>query len=157
LSWASCRHSCSGLSKGDEVASPPQRRGRCRVNQMRQTETNAGPFGPAFSAHVNSREVLATRPCVRLAQPILNREVRRAVVPRLKGWIWRGVSRFVSTAATEIKPQHWSALYRRPVITPVSVAGLLLRHAPSPAVIERPTKKAPLGAGLRIRGFQIQH
>jgi hypothetical protein len=26
---------------------------------MRQTETNAGPFGPAFSAHVNSREVLA--------------------------------------------------------------------------------------------------
>jgi hypothetical protein len=113
---------------------------------MRQTETNAGPFGPAFSAHVNSREVLATRPWVRLAQPILNREVRRAVVPRLKGWIWRGVSRFVSTAATEIKPQHWSALYRRPVITPVSVAGLVLRHAPSPVVIP------PASAAIRSFG-----
>src|SRR2546430_6492555 len=79
-------------------------------------------------------EIGLTSPPVRLAQPILNREIRRTVVPRLKGWIWWGVSRFVSTAATEIKPQHWSALYRRPVITPVSVAGLVLRHAPSPVV-----------------------
>src|SRR6266581_6825804 len=84
--------------------------------------------------------------CVRLAQLILNREIRRAVVPRLKGWIWWGVSRFVSTAATEIKPQHWSALYRRPVITPVSVAGLVLRHAPSPVVIP------PASAAIRSFG-----
>jgi hypothetical protein len=42
-------------------------------------------------------------PSVGLTQPILNRVVRRAIVPRLKGWIRRGVSRPLSAA--RINPQ----------------------------------------------------
>jgi len=80
-------------------------------------------------------------PCVWLTQPILNREVRRAVVPRFKGWIRRGVSRLVSPAA-EIKSQSRSAIHGRPIVTPIlwrpvvaPVHGRVHRHAPSPIVI----------------------
>src|SRR6266536_4670631 len=76
---------------------------------------------PPTEAASKMLEIGLTSP-VRLAQPILNREVRRAVVPCFKGRIRRGVSRLVSAAA-EIKPQLRSALHGRPVITPVSVAG----------------------------------
>src|SRR5256886_9741283 len=93
-------------------------------------------------------------PCVWLTQPILNREVRRAVVPRFKGWIRRGVSRLVSPAA-EIKSQSRSAIHGRPIVTPIlwrpvvaPVHGRVHRHAPSPIVIPA-ASAAILGLGDR--------
>jgi hypothetical protein len=89
---------------------------------------------------------------VRLAKPILNSEVRRAVVPCFKGRIRWGVPRLVSAAA-EVKPQSRSAIDRpivtsilwRPVVAPGSVAGLVLWDAASPIVIP--------AAPAAIRGF----
>ena len=53
---------------------------------------------------------------IRLAQPILHREVLRAVVPCFKGGIRRGVSRLVPAAA-EVNPQSRSD--RRPIVTSI--------------------------------------
>src|SRR2546430_11170458 len=89
---------------------------------------------------------------VRLAKPILNSEVRRAVVPCFKGRIRWAVPRLVWGAA-EVKPQSRSAIDRpivtsilwRPVVAPGSVAGLVLWDAASPIVIP--------AAPAAIRGF----
>src|SRR5215831_656860 len=92
--------------------------------------------------------------CVWLTQPILNREIRRAVIPCLKSRIWRRVSRFIS-ARTDVN--LGSVPYRRSVVvTPIlrtvvvapilwsEVSWLVHRHAPS-AVIIPPTTAAISG------------
>lgn len=126
-----------------------------RVNRTRQTKTNAGPFGPAFGAHVNSEGILAAS--VRFAQPILNCVVRWAVVPSLKGRIRGRVSCPLPAAGT--KPQLRSAIDRWPVVTSIlwrsviapvlwPVAGCVHRHAPS-AVVVPATAAAILSFGNR--------
>jgi hypothetical protein len=94
-------------------------------------------------------------PSVRLTQPILNCEIRRAVVPCLKGRIRRGVPPLISVAETKLQlgPGRWGSPVvsrRRPVITPGrprrgwAVAGRpFLRH--TPASIEIPATAAAIG------------
>ena len=67
--------------------------------------------------------VLATR--VRLTQAILNCEIRRTVVERLKGRVRRRVSALVSSA-TQIKPKLRSTLWWR------AVSALVLRWSVTP-------------------------
>src|SRR5205823_2395496 len=81
------------------------------------------------------------------AEPILDCEIRRTVVPRLEGRIRRGISRLI-TARTNHDLR--SGLHRLPVVlTPITwavVARLIHRHAPPPIV--KPTATAAIG-GLR--------
>jgi hypothetical protein len=128
----------------------------CYVGVFEQHFAGPLPLGAQLPSFRQGQYVVARRLAsrVRLAQPILNREVRRAVVPRFKGWIRRGVSRLVSPAA-EAKSQSRSAIHGRPVVTPIlwrpvvaPVHGRVHRHAPSPIVIPA-ASAAILGLGDR--------
>jgi hypothetical protein len=76
---------------------------------------------------LQGRPKIGLTSCVWLTQSVLNRVIRRAIVPRLKGRIRRGVSRLISAA--EIKPQLGRVYHGRPVVTPVFVTRLIPRHA----------------------------
>ena len=95
-----------------------------------QSEPIAGSRGERQYRAIIATAGLASP--VRFTQAVLNGVILRAAVPRFEPRIWRRVSRLVS-AATEIKPQRWSA-NGWPVVPP-PVAVVVLRHTASPIVI----------------------
>src|SRR5437868_9752939 len=63
----------------------------------------------AFTAFASSAETkIGLTSCIWLTQSVLNRVIRRAIVPCLKGRIRRGVSRLISAVEiqSQLRPVH---------------------------------------------------